>query len=90
MKMLSSYIRKKRIEAGMTQAELGKHLGYTSQFVANWEREASSPPAHVMKKLIATLKVPPEEMLDILTEESTTYWRNIILPKKSLKTKKKA
>ena len=48
---LSKLIRERRIELGMTQGQLAKKLGYTSQFIANWERGASRPPDKCLRDL---------------------------------------
>lgn len=62
----------------LTQSELGNMLGYSPQFVANWERGASSPPTHVMRKLVSTLKIPEDEILSLLLDQSRKYWEHVI------------
>jgi transcriptional regulator with XRE-family HTH domain len=80
---LNRYLKDKRLEAGLTQQELGDFLGYKPQFVANWERGASSPPAKIMGKLIKVLRIPEDEILEILTRQSVDYWRQVICSKKT-------
>jgi transcriptional regulator with XRE-family HTH domain len=48
---IEQYIRNKRTRNGLTQGDVGRVLGYTAQFVANWERGASSPPPKTIKKI---------------------------------------
>jgi transcriptional regulator with XRE-family HTH domain len=78
---LHQYLREKRLAAGLTQRDLGNLLGYKPQFITNWERGASSPPARTLSKLVKVLKIPEDELLGILTEQSVTYWRNAIQAK---------
>ena len=72
---LGSFIREKRIQAGLTQAALAEQLGYTSQFVANWERDASAPPANRLFELIQILKVDEAEMVEVLAQDSLSFWK---------------
>lgn len=88
---LKTYLRSKRLEAGLSQRELGRLLGYKSQFVANWERGASSPPAHIMRKLADVLGLPEDELLGILYEESMRYWKKMLArPVRRLTSKKRS
>lgn len=48
-------IKQLRKELGWSQAQLGKHLGYTSNAVMKWERGMSQPP-DVVKGLLFKLK----------------------------------
>lgn len=90
-KALNEYRQKKRLEAKFTQAELADLLGYTSQFVANWERGACSPPVHIFPKLVRILKIQESELLELLCSESAHYWQEVVSPgakrgKRSMKT----
>lgn len=75
---VNQYLREKRLEAGFTQSDLARVLGYKSQFVANWERGVSNPPSHVLRKIITVLRIPEDEILQLLYEESMRYWQEII------------
>jgi transcriptional regulator with XRE-family HTH domain len=49
---ISDLLKKARENAGLSQAEVARELGYSSpQFVSNWERGLSSPPVPKLKKL---------------------------------------
>jgi transcriptional regulator with XRE-family HTH domain len=85
---LHIYLREKRIEAELTQKDLGNMLGYKPQFITNWERGASSPPARIMAKLVRVLKIPENEILEILTQESLNYWHEAMHPKKKAAKKR--
>lgn len=68
---MSEYLRKKRLECGMTQTALSRVLGYkTSQFVSNWENGRSSPPLSALAQIIRVLDLPQAEVIDILMAET--------------------
>lgn len=72
MKFLKTaeYFKGKRIEAGLSQIELSRILGYTtSQFISNWERGLSQPPASVVARLCVLLKISKREIIDLMTDE---------------------
>jgi len=87
--LLGKFLREKRVAASFSQGQLAHCLGYHAQFVSNWERGVSGPPAEMMKKIITVLKIPGEEILDLLTEESSIYWNQIIFPAGRRRNKKK-
>ncbi len=65
--MIGSYLKQKRKEAGLTQGEVAKELGYTSpQFISNYERGLCAPAFDAYPRLMNMYKIPKEEMLDIL------------------------
>lgn len=67
---LGNYLKKKRIEADFTQAQVAKKLGYSSpQFVSNFERNLCSPPLKQMKKIVAMYGIEPSELIGIMMEE---------------------
>jgi transcriptional regulator with XRE-family HTH domain len=80
---LGIYLQKSRMECGLTQAEVGKILDYSPQFVANWERGVSSPPALILPKLIRILRIPEEEILEFLFAQSKSYWEHVVRPTKT-------
>lgn len=60
---LKEFLKKKRNDAGLSQKELAKKLGYTTaQFVSNWERSISRPPIDSVPKLAELLGVQPWEI----------------------------
>lgn len=67
---LSAFLKDKRVEAGLTQSEVAKKLGYSSpQFISNWERGLANPPVFILRDLTKMYKVPTEEMFSRLLEE---------------------
>ena len=59
---ISDLLKKGRSNAGLSQADVARELGYTSpQFVSNWERGLSSPPVPKLKKLCKMYQLPVED-----------------------------
>lgn len=66
---LAIFLKKVRINAGLTQKEVSKVLGYkSSQFVSNWERGLSSPPISTLRKLCTIYKASEEEMFSVVRD----------------------
>lgn len=78
MTKTAEFIRTKRIEKGLMQTEVAKKLGYSSQFVANWERGVSNPPKHIVKSLSETLGVPMKDLVSVLL---TDFAKNYLTKK---------
>jgi transcriptional regulator with XRE-family HTH domain len=55
---------RKRLEPGMTQAELAKAFGVTAQAISGWERDDSVPDLNKIAKLARVLKVPATWLLE--------------------------
>jgi transcriptional regulator with XRE-family HTH domain len=83
------FLRKKRLKAKMTQGQLAKCLKYTPQFIANWERGASNPPALVMSEIAKLLKISKSELLTQLVLDSKSYWESILNTKENSKNPSK-
>lgn len=68
---LHEYLSKKRLQAGLTQSDVAKVLGYTSaQFISNWERGLSAPPMEVFKKLSKCYNISVDELFQVFLHES--------------------
>jgi transcriptional regulator with XRE-family HTH domain len=65
--IIGNYLRAARANAGMTQRQLGKRLGYRgrtcSQIISNWERGVASPPIAKLPRLARALGITSKEML---------------------------
>lgn len=67
---LGQYLRDKRINAGLTQAEIASKLGYSSpQFISNFERGLCSPPLKNLKALVKLYKIDANELIRLIIDE---------------------
>jgi transcriptional regulator with XRE-family HTH domain len=84
--ILASYLKHKRILAGLSQGEVAKTLGYTSaQFVSNWERGVSSPPSNIIPRVAELYNLSNQEfVLVLLKEQEAVLWS--LFGEKKLKT----
>jgi len=66
-RIIGTYLRASREQAGLTQAELAKVLGYsTAQFVSNWERGISLPPLDVLPVVAKALAIRSQTFIDVI------------------------
>lgn len=64
-KTVGAFLRRARDLAGLTQTEVGRHLGYsTAQFISNWERGLSLPPMNAIGPLIGLYNVTPAQFVE--------------------------
>ena len=64
------FLQQARVDAGFTQADVAKVLGYTSaQFVSDWERGVRSPPARALRRLVKLYKISVHDLYEVLHEE---------------------
>jgi transcriptional regulator with XRE-family HTH domain len=69
-KELAKYLTDARKDAGLSQWEVAKKLGYSSsQIVSNWERAMQSPPLNNLKKLCDLYSLNAEEVADLFVEQ---------------------
>lgn len=67
---LAAFLKEKRVEAGLTQSDVARKLGYSSpQFISNWERGLANPPVFVLRDITKMYKVPADKMFSVLMEE---------------------
>jgi transcriptional regulator with XRE-family HTH domain len=68
---LGTLLKKSRVQAGLSQDDVAKKLGYGSyQFISNWERGISSPPCKILKKIQAIYGVPASKLYKVLLSDS--------------------
>jgi len=56
---LGEQIKKRRLELGLSQKEVGERLGVTSFTVLNWEKGKTAPLAKTMPGIIQFFKYDP-------------------------------
>jgi transcriptional regulator with XRE-family HTH domain len=68
---MSKFLKEKRQQAGYSQGDIAKKLGYTSpQFISNWERGLSKPPVPTLRKLAHIYNINLNEMFELALKES--------------------
>ncbi|MFZ4404099.1 MAG: helix-turn-helix domain-containing protein [Pseudobdellovibrionaceae bacterium] len=82
-KKMGLFLQEKRIEAGLTQIQLGEALGDVSgQFVSNWERGMCPPPSTSFQKLIEILDISRDKLVKIMLADSRTEIESKVFDKK--------
>lgn len=83
--IMGEFIRKKRVEKGLTQTQVSKALGYSSsQFISNIERGLASPPFKALKKLMGILDLDEREVMDVLLRQQEEYIREELFDGKKI------
>ena len=83
---LGVYLKAKRGEKEMTQAQVAEALGDVHvQFVSNWERGLCAPPGHSFQKLIEILKLDRVKLVDVMLADSKMIIESKVFKKKSKK-----
>ncbi len=81
---LSSFLKEKRLESGLSQLRVAEELGYASpQFVSNWERGLCAPAPKTFKKLARIFKIQPLMLTELYLAEIRirTYREAGLIPK---------
>lgn len=81
---LGTYLREKRLEKDLSQAELARTLKDVHvQFVSNWERGLCAPPSHSFQKLIEVLKLNRDELVEVMLKDSRSVIEGKVYKKKA-------
>jgi transcriptional regulator with XRE-family HTH domain len=71
-------LKKWRLKAGLTQAQLADRLGYsTAQYISNIERKISKLPVSKYKQASKILGIPMEVLIEMRIEESKEKLRKV-------------
>ena len=73
-RLLGPYLKKHRLGLGLSRKKVAIKLGCTEQFILNFEHGVCSPPGPMLKILIDVYKLDPNEVLEILLQESLAEW----------------
>lgn len=88
MRNLNDFLREKRLQSQLSQLDVARVLGYSSpQFVSNWERGLVSPPLETIAVLIDLYKVPANEVIDRILDETRHHLEEALLVGRRRKTK---
>lgn len=80
---LGNYLKRKRVEAGITQSDVAKRLGYsTPQFISNIERGLCSPPLKNLRVLVKMYRIPVSEIMKLILNEQEVILRKALLGQK--------
>jgi transcriptional regulator with XRE-family HTH domain len=83
---LGLYLKTKRAERKMTQAEVAEALRDVHvQFVSNWERGLCAPPAHSFQRLIEVFKLDRDRLVDVMLTDAKSEIEAKVFKKKSKK-----
>ena len=83
MRTLNDYLKQKRLDSNLSQLDVAKVLGYSSpQFVSNWERGLVSPPLETIAVLIELYKIPANEVISRILEETKEHLESSLSPRK--------
>ena len=72
---LGEFLKKKRIEAKITQGELAKDLSISAQMVSNWENGRCGPPSDLLIDLAKFLFIKKEELLQNILMSSEQFYK---------------
>ena len=80
-----AYIRKKRLEAGLTQKELAQQLFVTESTVSKWERALSYPDVSMVTAICGALHITEHEFFTAcdddqahVQERQAAVWRGVV------------
>ena len=81
-KKFGSYLKEKRLDAGLNQSEVARKLGYSSpQYISNFERGLCLPPLKKMKRIISLYDINPQIVFDMMLEAQRKELSKTILGK---------
>lgn len=63
------YLRQRRLVLEISQAEMARQLGVTSQFISRIEKGISNPPSVYIKKIASILGIHIEEIVRMMVHD---------------------
>ncbi len=88
LRVVGQYLKDKRVEAGYTQFEVAKKLGYlTAQYISNIERGIALPPNRSLTKLIGLYKIPEDQLFSLLLQAQKILLEDSIFGKRNRKAR---
>ena len=67
--MIGNALRNARIEAGLSQEELGLRAGVDRSYISEIERDIKSPTIKMFIRLCRELAIKPSELISVLDDE---------------------
>lgn len=79
MKKMGIFLREKREQKGLTQAQVALQLGYGSpQFISNIERGVSRVPTKSLKYFIDLYGLHTDEVIELLLDEKRNQLKKVL------------
>lgn len=74
---IGTFLKAKRIEAGVTQSKAAKHLGYSSpQYISNFERGLCEPSVTTALKLVKVYGITKGELYQVMLKSYESNLKN--------------
>lgn len=90
-KRIGKYLREKRENKNLTQANVATELGLSSaQFISNFERGLCTPSWKILAALLPMYDIPKREIIDLLMEEQERWIRTKLAAPAKTKTSRRA
>jgi transcriptional regulator with XRE-family HTH domain len=77
-------LKNKRVDAGLSQLQLGMALGVRSQAVGGWENGKCTPPEKHLPMLVKVLNINRDELIAALIADQKIYYENYFRHESSL------
>ena len=87
--VIGIFLKNKRIENNLTQKDIANMFDLTStQFISNWERGISLPPASYLPKLCKALNIEPKELIKLIRQKTDNELNSYFVSTSEIKEKK--
>lgn len=84
LKTLGDHLRKKRLDLGLLQCDVGEKLGVTESTIWNWEKNATTPAIRLIPRIIRFLGYNPYPTGQSLPEKLTSARKALGLSQRKL------
>ena len=69
-KNLGNCLKEARVKQGLSQKDVGDHLGIHSQYISNYERGLCSPPMYSLDQLLRLLRANRDKVVLAMLKDS--------------------
>jgi len=73
-KALGKFLREQRVKKKISQVQIAKACGFSSQFVHNWEKGLCAPPPYALLKIVRMLEISEHVILKVILAEQRRFW----------------
>lgn len=78
-KELGRYLKRKRLKMGLSQKAVADHLGYTAQFIHNWEKGKAGPPMKAVREIAILLNIPNKQLINKMIQLYRKYLKQVLI-----------